>query len=169
MKRDRFIKTLATLAGGLTVVGCSPDLIDEMAAPDGTPGDLSIGEAEDWFNGEYLSRFSKSQNERRGKTHRRNVEWKKAQKPKNNKNKEFGWVWAPLDYEGPARPGVILYDEDTRYRLELGKYFLQPIIEGIVVVKTGGENRAFLAQLACDPFALAANGHKLEKPTFTGT
>ena len=49
-------------------------------------------------------------------------------KPKNKKNKEFGWVWAPVDYESPARPGVILYSEDTRYRLELGKYFLQPII-----------------------------------------
>src|SRR5690606_5006962 len=147
MKRDRFIKTLAALTGGLTVVGCSPDLIDEMAALDGTPGDLDIGEAEKWFNGEYLSGFSHHQNERRGKTHRRNAAWKKAKKPKNNKNKEFGWVWVPLDYGGPDRPGVIMYDEDTRYRLELGKYFLQPIIEGIIVMKVGRENKAFLAQI----------------------
>src|SRR5690554_1502108 len=141
MKRDQFIKTLATLTGGLTVVGCHPSLIDEIVAPDGTPDDLSIGEAEKWFNGEYLARFSSFQNERRGNTHRRNATWKKAQKPRNRRNKDFGWVWVPLAYEGQARPAVILYDEDTLYRRELGKYFLQPIIEGIVVVKSGGENK----------------------------
>src|SRR5690606_29583780 len=94
---------------------------------------------------------------------------RKPKNPKTTKTKNLVGCGRPWIMRARPGRGVILYGEDTRYRLKLGKYFLQPIIEGIVVVKTGGENRAFLAQLACDPFALAANGHKLEKPTFTGT
>jgi hypothetical protein len=51
-----------------------------MLAPDEKSGDLSIEEAEKWFNGEYLSKFPSALNERRGKTHKRGADWKKAQK-----------------------------------------------------------------------------------------
>lgn len=169
MKRDRFIKTLAILTGGLTAVGCNPSLIDDMVAPDDTLDDLSIDEAEKWFYSEYLSKFNDFQNEKRDKTHRRSAAWKKAKKPKTKKNTNFGWVWVPLDYTGNERPAVVIYDDETKYKVELSRYFQQPIIEGLVVMRVREVNTAFLGQIAYDPFALEANGYKLEKENFTGT
>jgi hypothetical protein len=137
-----------------------------MVAPE-APESISIEEAQKWFHDVYLPNIPLSKPAGAGKSHHRKAAWQRALKPKNAKNKEF--IWVPVDYEGAGRPGVILYDEDTLYRLELDKYFIQPILEGLIVLKAGQQVQAFLAQIAYDPFALAANGYKLEKSTFTGT
>lgn len=169
MNRQEFLKTIALFTGGLTVVSCNPMLIDDMLAPGESPEDLSISEAEKWFNEEYLPNTSKFRISNNGKSYKRKASWKRAQKPKNNENKEFGWVWTPLDYDDDARPGIIVYNEETSYKKDLGKYYLQPIIEGIVVIKVNNETKAFLAQLAYDPFELESNNFQLDKETFTGT
>lgn len=130
---------------------------------------LSIGEAEKWFNEVYLPDTSKFRVSKDGKSYKRKASWSRAQKPKNENHTEFGWVWTPLDYDDDARPGIITYDDETSYRRDLGKYYLQPIIEGIVIIKVNNEKKAFLAQLAYDPFDLETNDFKLEKETFTGT
>lgn len=81
-----------------------------MLQPDEKLGDLSIEDAEKWFNEDYLSRFSHSHyNERRHKVPKREAAWKKAQKTKNDKQKDLGWVWIPLEYHGDERPGVVVY------------------------------------------------------------
>ncbi|QHT66802.1 hypothetical protein GXP67_09095 [Rhodocytophaga rosea] len=170
MKREHFLKTIAAFAGGLTVVSCSPDLLEEIVIPEETAlENLSIEEAQKWFNNVYLPKASILRVASDDKKHRRKAAWSRAKKPKNSKNKELGWVWVPIDYEDSARPGVVLYDEETKYRLELDKYFLQPVIEGLIVIKVKNENKAFLAQIAYDPFELEANEYKLEKDKFTGT
>lgn len=105
MKRERFLKTIAAFAGGLTVVSCSPDLLDEMLPEAEAMENLSIGEAEKWFKDDYLPKASLLKVSGDGKSHSRKAAWDRAKKPKNAKNKDFAWVWVPLDYEGSARPG----------------------------------------------------------------
>jgi hypothetical protein len=52
-----------------------------------------------------------------------------GKRPKNDKEKDLGWVWVPMQYVGNERPGVVLYTEETKYKLELKEYFQQPIVQ----------------------------------------
>lgn len=168
MKREHFLKTIAGLAGGLTVVSCSNDLISDLVDSPEPSADLSITEAKKWFNEVYMQTSDFSARESSGeKTHKRKAAWDRAQKPKNNDNKSF--VWVPMDYDDDTRPAVLFYDNETLYKKELARFFMQPVLEGLVVVNKSGKTSAFLAQIAYDPIYMAANNFKLEKLNFTGT
>jgi hypothetical protein len=167
MDRKNFIKTFATMAGGLTLVNCSNDLITEMVDETESLEDISIEDAKLWFENDYLPQLSQSQKTTGDRGHKRKAVWDRAQKPKNKKNKEY--IWVPIDYEDDARPGVVIYDEETLFKKELSKYYLQPVIEGLIVIKVGKKNLAFLAQIAYDMQEVAANNFVINKSKFTGT
>lgn len=167
MDRKHFIKTFATMAGGLTLVNCSNDLFSDMAGEDGPLEAISIDDAKNWFETEYLSTMRAARKTEDDKKHKRKASWSRAQKPQNAAKRDY--VWVPIDYEGDGRPGVVMYDEQTMFKKELSKYYLQPIIEGLIVTKIGNKNRAFLAQIAYDMQEVAANNFVIEKDKFTGT
>lgn len=156
------------MAGGMTLVSCSDDLFADLVDETGPLEDISIEEAKSWFEGDYLPNLRLNQRPAAGgKSHKRKAAWERAQKPENAAKKEY--VWVPVDYEDDARPGIVIYDEDTKFKKELSKYYLQPVIEGLIVIKSGKKNRAFLAQIAYDMQEMAANNFVLEKSKFTGT
>lgn len=168
MKRSEFLKTILTFSGGLTVVSCNPMLIDDILPKDGVLGDISIGDAEKWFNDIYLKKFQGGENARIKFS--RKCRWEGATKPKNSKtNKEFGWIWVPIEYETNERPGIVIYTDETKYKLELKELYQQPIMEAMIFVKINGENVGFLAQVAVDPFEIAKNNYIIDKSVFTGT
>ncbi|WP_026632535.1 hypothetical protein [Dyadobacter alkalitolerans] len=167
MDRKHFIKTFATMAGGLTLVNCSNDLITEMVEETDLLEDISIEDAKLWFENDYLPQLRQSQRTSGDRIHKRKAAWDRAQKPQNKKKKEY--VWVPIDYEDEARPGIVVYDEETLFKKELSKYYLQPVIEGLIVIKVGKKNLAFLAQIAYDMQEVAANNFVIDKSKFTGT
>lgn len=168
MKRSEFLKSVLTLSGGLTVVSCSPMLIDDILPKDVVQGDISIGDAKKWFNEIYLKRFQGGEGARTKFT--RKCKWEGASKPTNRKtNKEFGWIWVPIEYETNERPGVVIYTDETKYKLELKELYQQPIMEAMIFVNINGENVGFLAQVAVDPFEIANNDYIIDKSVFTGT
>ena len=166
MNRNEFIKTIATFAGGFTIVSCSTDLLDEIVEEQELPNDLSIKDAKKWFNDVYLPSLTDTSLTKDNKSFQRKAAWNRAIKPNNG---ESGWVWVPIEYEGSARPGVIIYNDETSYKKELVKYYQQPILEGLIVVREGENMNAFLAQIAYDPIELEANDYKLKKTNFSGT
>ncbi len=98
---------------------------------------------------------------------KRNARWDAAKKEKTKQNMEY--LWIPVEYEGEERPGVMLYDDKTEYRVALNQFYMQPIVEGLLVAKHKGEYIAQLYKIAYDPFVLDPENPKLEKETFTGT
>jgi hypothetical protein len=168
MNRKHFIKTFAAMAGGVTLVSCSNDLIGDLVEEAEPLDAISVEDAKNWFESQYLPNLKTGVRlNGNGKSHKRKAAWERAQKPKNAAKKDY--VWVPIDYEDNARPGVVIYDENTLFKKELSKYYLQPVIEGLIVVKVKNETRAFLAQVAYDMQAVAANNFIIEKSKFSGT
>lgn len=136
-------------------------------------GELSIADSRLWFENTYLRKLdtepesSKSRIVSGKGRVKRNARWDAAKKEKTKQNTEY--LWVPVEYEGEERPGVMLYDENTEYRVALNQFYLQPIVEGLLVAKHKGEYIAYLYKIACDPFVLDPENPKLEKETFTGT
>lgn len=167
MKREEFLKTAAIFAGGFTFAGCSKDLITELTG-EGKLDSLSIAEAEKWFSEVYLNKYTGLRTEDGGqKKYKRKANWGKANNKKDERKQDF--IWVPVEYEDDQIPGVILMDENSTYKQALGKYLVQPIIEGMVVTKKKNTTEAALIQIAFDPTSVRKNGNKLNLSKFTGT
>jgi hypothetical protein len=169
MKRKEFLKNLAYLTTGVTIVGCDAGLFDEMIDPSKSLGDLSISDAQEWFENVYLKGKVEEPNSRSKIRHRRKADWTAAKKPKNENNLEYGWVWIPMDYLDGRRPGIVKYTEDTKYKLDLKNFYIQPIVEGLIVYKENDEFKSFLGQVAYDPFQIADSSFVIDKEKFTGS
>lgn len=167
MNRKNFIKTFAALTGGITLVNCSSDLVTDIIAGDEPLENISIKEAQKWFESNYLPQMKGSLRTNGKRAHKRKAAWESAQKPKNLAKKEY--VWVPIDYEDEARPGIVCYDDETLFKKELYQYYLQPVIEGLIVVKIKGQTSAFLAQIAIDMPYIVNNKYVINKSNFTGT
>jgi hypothetical protein len=54
MNRKHFIKTFAAMAGGVTLVSCSNDLIGDLVEEAEPLDAISVEDAKNWFESQYL-------------------------------------------------------------------------------------------------------------------
>lgn len=166
MKRSEFLRDFVGTTGGLLLVACNKDLMDEFTKNENLDT-VTIAEAEEWFNKSYRLKYASSRiiaDDKPG--YKRNAKWNSAKSMKDNKKQDY--VWVPIDYDTTARPCIVTWDEKTAYRKKMAKQFALPIMEGLIVVKEKGKMKAFLAQIAYDPIAARYNGNQISKKDFTG-
>lgn len=148
MNRKSFLKNLTITASGALILSCK-DGVESSLTPASKIDDISIDEAKNFFENSYLDKFA-ALREQGSKKHARKALWDRSEKLKDSKKQDY--VWVPIEYDGDERPVVLFSDEKTLYRKELAKRYIQPIIEGLVVIKQKGELSAFLAQVTYDAF-----------------
>ena len=164
MKRTDFLRDFIGTTGGLLLVACNKDLMDQFTKNESLDT-ITITEAEEWYNKNYRLKYASSRiiaNDKPG--YKRNAKWNSAKSMKGNQD----YVWVPIEYDTTARPCIVTWDEQTTYRKKMAKQFALPIIEGLIVVKEKGKIKAFLAQIAYDPIAARYNRNQISKKDFTG-
>ncbi|MEZ0487053.1 hypothetical protein [Fibrella aquatica] len=155
MNRKNFLKNATILTGGFAVLGCEKSLISDLI-PNDNGESLTVDEAQNWFQNTYLRGPAGARLAGEKGGHKRIAEWGKANKYKEPGKQEF--VWAPVSYENENRPALLAWNESTSYKEKLAKYFVQPLVEGIVVLKEKGVTNAFLVQIAYDAVSLRMKG-----------
>lgn len=157
MDRNNFLKAFGTLTGGVLLFSCEEELIDHVTSSLELD-ELSIEEARAWFNTKYLAQFDFNTKlariEGNKKAYKRKTNWDKAEKKKNKNKKDF--ILLPIEYEDKfAKPGLVIYDDETSYKKEMQDIYIQPIIEKMVVFKEKNKEKAFIVQMSYDPFEMS--------------
>lgn len=165
MNRKTFVKTLGLFSGGLFIVSCNSELLDEVIDPNADI-DIDIEEAKQWFLHDYVNIDKSARNTFGGKTLTRKINWESFQLVSKQKS---SFLWIPITNEKNEFPSIVVYTENTKWKLEMNKYYSQPILEGLIIQKNGGIFSTFKVQLAYDPISLSNNKFLIDKNTFTGT
>ncbi len=171
MKRTEFIKNLALSLGGTTLFACESDLIDSLL-PKAEYEILEIDEAKDFFEKDYMKRFSnfKINGENH---HNRKAKWEKAfkekKKKKNENDKDEEFVVVPIEYDENKFPAIMMYTDETKYLEKIPRAGSLPIKEYLIVYKNKNKNEAFLAQVCAHPSDnIPIINNSVELAAFTG-
>ncbi|MBP6387122.1 MAG: hypothetical protein KA327_10935, partial [Pseudarcicella sp.] len=55
-----------------------------------------------------------------------------------------------MDYETNVLPGIIIYNEDTEFKLKVPAICVDFVIENLIIVKQNGVHKLFLVQFVID-------------------
>lgn len=165
MKRSDFLKTLGLFSGGIFTVSCSSDIFDDIV-DSGSKDNIDVEEAKAWFENKYLANPHSARTAFDPRKITRDLLWKEGNNVQNKGNK---FLWIPIKNDENEYPSILIYDEENKWKQEMGKYFSQPILEGLIIQKSDAGFSAFKAQLAYDPVSLASNGYVIDRQNFSGT
>lgn len=142
---------------GGVLIACEKSLQDDFfTGKDGLNSDkLDVLSAKNWFENEYIGKFSKLKVAGEKKGYVRKTVWDKAMKTKDKKEQEC--LLVPIAYEGKERPMFIAYGSGAEFKSKLPSLFAMPIIECLVVGKEKGKHTAYIIQVAYDKFKVNKN------------
>ena len=167
MKRNEFLRTAALLSGS-TLWSCEKLIIDNVVEPLKL-SNIDLNEARQYFENIYLPRFQDELVSPINKDrYQRRPNWALASRRKNTKNKDY--IVVPINYEDEKRPAIVIWTDSTSFINKLAKYYYQPIVEVLIILKEDSETKVFLAQVAVDIYDVKIKNKKtLSISNFTGT
>ncbi len=163
MKRKDFLQKLVLGLGGVTILSCENDFFENIPL-EGSTEDFSIDDAKNWYN---LKFYNKNlRNTSNEKVFKRKPNFDNATKKVSNKNETT--LIVPMDYEDQYRPSLIHFDEKTRWKRNLVKEYLHPIVEFLIISKEKSKFTSHLYQIAYDLYKLPKNTRTLKLSDLNG-